>query len=65
MVGQYKPILMENKDLLSIASKHNLPATQIIVSWLVQRGISVVPKTSKPERMLQQLSVSPMSILTK
>ena len=56
--GQYKPILMQNEDLLGVASKYGLPPTQIIVSWILQCGMSVIPKTTKPERMLENISVS-------
>ncbi|MCL4107099.1 UNVERIFIED_CONTAM: hypothetical protein GTU68_039091 [Idotea baltica] len=40
-----------------IAAKHGRTPAQIVLRWGVQRGTSIVPKTSKPERMIENISL--------
>jgi len=39
------------------AAAHSKTAAQIVLRWGVQRGTAVIPKTSKPERMIENLDV--------
>jgi 2,5-diketo-D-gluconate reductase A len=49
--------IFQNGTLLSIASKHNKSAAQIILRWLVQRGIIALAKTTRKERMIENTDV--------
>jgi 2,5-diketo-D-gluconate reductase A len=49
--------IFENELLLSIAAKHNKSVAQVILRWLVQRGIVALSKTTHKERMLENISV--------
>ncbi len=49
--------IFQNELLLSIAAKHNKSVAQIILRWLVQRGIIALAKTTRRERMLENISV--------
>jgi len=46
-----------NKVLLAIAQKHNKTVAQIILRWLIQRDVVVIPKTVRQERMVENFSV--------
>lgn len=47
----------QNELLLSIAEKHNKSVAQVILRWLVQRGIIALAKTTHKERMVENISV--------
>ena len=40
-----------------LAAKHGVSAAQVILRWNVQRGVAVIPKSSKPERLVENLDV--------
>jgi D-xylose reductase len=40
-----------------LAAKHGVSPAQIILRWNVQRGVAVIPKSSKPERLAQNLAL--------
>lgn len=52
-----KDNIFQNELLLSIAAKHNKSVAQVILRWLVQRGIVALSKTTHKERMLENISV--------
>lgn len=43
--------------LKAIGSKYNKTVGQVMLRWLLQRGVSVIPKTVKKERMRENLDV--------
>jgi 2,5-diketo-D-gluconate reductase A len=49
--------IFQNQILLSIAQKYNRSVPQVILRWLVQRGIVVIPKSTKRERMVENFNV--------
>jgi len=49
--------IFQHERLLSIAAKHNKSVAQVILRWLVQRGIIALAKTTRKERMLENISV--------
>lgn len=49
--------IFQNELLLSIAAKHQKSVAQVILRWLVQRGIMALAKTTHKERMLENISV--------
>jgi D-xylose reductase len=40
-----------------IAEKHGKTAAQVVLRWAIQRGTSIVPKTTKSERLAENLKV--------
>jgi 2,5-diketo-D-gluconate reductase A len=46
-----------NETLLSIAAKHNKSVAQVILRWVVQRGIITLAKTVRKERMIENISI--------
>lgn len=42
---------------MEIANKHNKGVGQVILRWLLQRGIAVIPKTTHIKRLKENLDV--------
>lgn len=49
--------LFENETLAAIGRKHGKSVAQIVLRWLVQRGIVTIPKTVRRERMAENLAI--------
>ncbi len=49
--------IFQNEILLSIAGKHNKSVAQVILRWLVQRGIIALSKSTRKERMIENIDV--------
>ena len=49
--------LTEQAVLREIGSRHGKTAAQAALRFLVQRGISVVPKSKRPERLRENLAL--------
>lgn len=49
--------IFQNEILLPIAAKHQKSVAQVILRWLVQRGIIALAKSTRKERMLENISV--------
>ena len=46
-----------NDLLVSIGDKYDKSAAQVVLRWLIQRGVVVIPKTVNKDRMKQNISV--------
>lgn len=49
--------IFQNEVLHSIADKHHKTVAQIILRWLTQRGVVAIPKSVRPERMVENFNV--------
>ena len=49
--------IFENPVLAAIAKKHGKSIAQVITRWLIERGIVVLAKSTKPARMAENLAV--------
>ena len=49
--------IFHNEILLAIAAKHKKSVAQVILRWVVQRGIIALAKSTRKERMLENISV--------
>ncbi|KFE58452.1 oxidoreductase, aldo/keto reductase family protein [Hyalangium minutum] len=49
--------IFKNELLRSIGAKHGKSIAQVILRWLVQRGVVVIPKSVRKERMVENLAV--------
>ncbi|KAI8866633.1 glycerol dehydrogenase [Ramicandelaber brevisporus] len=55
--GNVDPNVVEDAAVAEIAKKHGVPATTVLLSWGVQRGTSVIPRSKTPERIVQNLKL--------
>ncbi len=49
--------MFNNKILISLANKYNKSVAQVILHWLTQRGIIAIPKSTKKERIIENLNI--------
>lgn len=49
--------VFENPVLVGIAEAHGKSSAQVMLRWLLQRGVSVIPKSSHKERMAENFDV--------
>ena len=49
--------ICQNDLLLSIAGKYHKTVAQVILRWLTQRGVVVIPKSVRKERMVENFSI--------
>ena len=54
--GQSK--LLSDKTVVKIADKHKVLPSNVLVQWAVQKGVVCIPRTSKPERVRENLDYS-------
>lgn len=52
------PTLLNNSTIQEIAIARSATPAQVILSWVVQNGIIVVPKSENVDRMVANLQVS-------
>jgi diketogulonate reductase-like aldo/keto reductase len=49
--------LFKNELLTSIAKKYNKSVAQVVLRWLIQRGVVAIPKSVRKERMEENFNV--------
>ncbi|KAF5093362.1 hypothetical protein D0Z03_002455 [Geotrichum reessii] len=54
------PLLLENPEILRIASKHNVPVGTILISWHLAEGRCVIPKSVKASRIDSNAIYAPL-----
>ena len=56
MAGQADSVLTES-SVVDIARRVSRTPAQVVLRWGVQRGTAIIPKTSKPTRLLENISL--------
>lgn len=49
--------LLEQPAVMEIAGRHSRTPAQVVLRWGLQRGTAVVPKTSRPERLRENIAL--------
>jgi len=49
--------IFKNELLASIGQKHNKSIAQVILRWLTQRGVVVIPKSVRKERIIENFNI--------
>lgn len=52
-----KNSIFQNETLVSIAKEHQKSVAQVILRWLIQRGVVVIPKSVHKERIIENFNV--------
>ena len=55
--AESKNNIFQNELLLSIAGKYQKTVAQVILRWLTQRGVVVIPKSVRKERIVENFNV--------
>ena len=53
----YTKELLNNESILEIANSHNVSSAQVILRWDLQRGIVVIPGSSNPDHIKENLDL--------
>ncbi len=56
-MAQASDSVLSHPTVLEIAARHHRSPAQIVLRWGVQRGTAVIPKTSRPERLVENISL--------
>jgi len=65
VVEGYSPLKgtrLHAKTLADIAERHDVTPAQVVLRWHVEHGIPVIPKSSNPDRIRQNLDVFDFSL---
>ena len=60
--GADKPVLMENPVIGAIAAEHGCSPAQVLIAWQLQSGISTIPKSVSPARLLENLAAAEITL---
>ncbi len=56
-LAEGKNNLFSHPVLTEIGQAHDVSAAQVVLRWLVQRGVVVIPKSVRPERMAENIDL--------
>lgn len=57
-----EPSLLDNKVINDLADKHHATPAQILIAWSVKRGTGVIPKSTNPGRIKENLESADVSL---
>ncbi|SFT09756.1 aldo/keto reductase [Paenibacillus sp. BC26] len=49
--------LFQHAELAAIAEKYDKSVAQVVLRWLIQREVVVIPKSVRPDRMVENISI--------
>lgn len=53
-----EPILLQDPTILPIAARHGVTPAQVLIQWGIARGVSVIPKSVRPERLAENFAAA-------
>lgn len=62
--GENRKSVMEDETIAGIAASHGKTPAQVMLRWHLQRGRSVIPKSTNPERIAQNIDVFDFELTT-
>ncbi len=57
-----EPNMMENTDIMEIATNKGIKPAQVLLAWSVNRGTAVIPKSVNPKRLKQNLKAADIEL---
>ena len=64
-LAQSKKNMSQNPVLIEIGRKYHKTAIQVALRFLTQRGISVIPKSRRKERLIENINIFDFKLTTK
>ncbi|MEO1300535.1 MAG: aldo/keto reductase [Cyanobacteria bacterium J06636_16] len=65
MKAKDEPPLLANEDVKAIAAEEGLSTAQVLIAWAIDRGTSVIPKSTNPDRIAQNLAAASHTLSDK
>ncbi len=62
MKADDEPSLLENPVITSIAEKHDASPAQVLIKWAVERDTIVIPKSTNPGRIRQNIESAELNL---
>lgn len=53
-----EPVLLQDPAIISIAARHRVTPAQVLIQWGISRGVSVIPKSVRPERLAENFAAA-------
>jgi diketogulonate reductase-like aldo/keto reductase len=53
-----------NQTLIDISKKHDKSVSQICLRWIIQHEVVVIPKSTNPKRMLENMDIFDFELST-
>lgn len=50
--------MLENETLMRIAKKHGKTPAQVLLRFIIQKDVSVIPKSTNPQRIVENIQVN-------
>ncbi len=57
-----EPLLFENETIIEIAKNKGISIGSLLLAWAINRGISVIPKTVRLERLIENLAAADIEL---
>ncbi len=57
-----EPVLLADPTIMEIAAQHGATPAQVLISWAITNGTSVIPKSVHPERMKENLAAHDLQL---
>lgn len=57
-----EPMLLENKVIVNIAEAQGCTPAQVLIRWALQRGTSVIPKSTNPKRLRENFAAAAIQL---
>jgi len=57
-----EPVLLQDPAIQTIATTHGCTPAQVLISWALQRGTAVIPKSTNPQRLAENLAAAQVTL---
>ncbi len=57
-----EPVLLEDPKITAIAERHSATPAQVLISWAIHRQTVVIPKSSNPARLKENLKAAELTL---
>jgi len=57
-----EPVLLQDPTILTLAERRGATPAQVLIQWGMARGVSVIPKSVRPERLAENLAASEVQL---
>ena len=55
-------VILNNPEVVSVAEKHEITPGQVVLAYLMEKGISVIPKSSRRERLEENFAAAAVEL---
>lgn len=56
------PNILDNSEVVEIANRLGKTPAQVLLKWILERGVAAIPKSTNPTRLRQNLDIFDFSL---